>query len=117
MDRPIADQAFGSPVIREWPLPALQQRPDLVRLQASDPQRYPGLFLSSGDAGWDMLFAFPQAVSRITVADGLAGLLSHPAMRLRPTSSQSVNELPFSGGWMCAFAYELGGLFEPAWRW
>jgi anthranilate synthase component I len=114
MDRPIADQAFGSPVIREWPLPALQQRPDLVRLQASDPQRYPGLFLSSGDAGWDMLFAFPQAVSRITVADGLAGLLSHPAMRLRPTSSQSVNELPFSGGWMCAFAYELGGLFEPS---
>jgi anthranilate synthase component I len=61
-----------------------------------------------------MLFAFPQAVSRITVADGLAGLLSHPAMRLRPTSSQSVNELPFSGGWMCAFAYELGGLFEPS---
>jgi len=114
MDRPIADQAFGSPVIREWPLPCGQQRPDLVRLQASDPQRYPGLFLSSGDSGWDMLFAFPQAVSRITVAEGLSGLQSHPAMRLRPTSSQSVHELPFSGGWLCAFAYELGGLFEPS---
>jgi anthranilate synthase component I len=22
--------------------------------------------------------------------------------------------LPFSGGWLCALAYELGGLFEPS---
>jgi len=114
MDRPIADQAFGPPVIREWPLPSSRQRPDLVRLQASDPQCYPGLFLSSGDAGWDMLFAFPQAVSKVTVTDGLAGLQSHPAMRLRPTPSQSAHDLPFIGGWLCAFAYELGGLFEPS---
>jgi anthranilate synthase component 1 len=114
MDRPIADQAAVSPIIREWPLPSGQQRPDLVQLQASNPQRYPGLFLSSGDAGWDMLFAFPQSVSAITVAEGLAGLQSHPAMRLRPASPQSACELPFSGGWLCAFAYELGGLFEPS---
>ena len=114
MDRPIADQTFGSTVIRECSLRSGQGRPDLIRLQASDPQRYPGVFLSSGDAGWDILFAFPQAVSRITVADGLAGLQSQPAMRLRPTPSRSAPGLPFSGGWLCAFAYELGGLFEPS---
>jgi anthranilate synthase component 1 len=95
--------------IREWP-----QRPDLARLQASNPQRYPGLLLSSCDSGWDMLFAFPQDATRIG-ADGLHGLQSHPAMQLRPVPSpQSGHGLPFTGGWLCAFAYELGGLFEPS---
>ena len=95
--------------IREWP-----QRPDLARLQASNPQRYPGLFLSSGDSGWDLLFAFPQDSARITVAEGLHGLRAHPAMQLQPAPTRSGHELPFSGGWLCAFAYELGGLFEPS---
>ncbi|MBI1283487.1 MAG: aminodeoxychorismate synthase component I [Thiobacillus sp.] len=96
--------------IQEWP-----QRPDLARLQASNPQRYPGLFLSSGDSGWDVLFAFPQDTTRITVATGLSGLQGHPAMQLRPfAASRSDNDLPFVGGWLCAFAYELGGLFEPS---
>jgi len=95
--------------IREWP-----QRPDLVGLQASNPQRYPGLFLSSGDTGWDVLFAFPQDTTRITATDGLRGLQSHPAMQLHPRqSTPSAHGLPFIGGWLCAFAYELGGLFEP----
>lgn len=93
--------------IREWP-----QRPDLAGLQASNPERYPGLFLSSGDTGWDVLFAFPQDRTCITVADGLDGLQSHPAMQLRPAPSSQ--DLPFAGGWLCAFAYELGGLFEPS---
>jgi anthranilate synthase component 1 len=96
--------------IQEWP-----QRPDLARLQASNPQRYPGLFLSSGDTGWDVLFAFPQDTTRITATEGLSGLQAHPAMQLRPlAASPSEHELPFSGGWLCAFAYELGGLFEPS---
>lgn len=95
---------------QEWP-----QRPDLARLQASNPQRYPGLFLSSGDTGWDVLFAFPQDTTRITTTEGLSGLQAHPAMQLRPlATSPSENDLPFVGGWLCAFAYELGGLFEPS---
>jgi anthranilate synthase component 1 len=93
--------------IREWP-----QRPDLAGLQASNPERYPGLFLSSGDTGWDVLFAFPQDRTRITLADGLEGLQAHPAMQLHPAPSDQ--HLPFAGGWLCAFAYELGGLFEPS---
>jgi anthranilate synthase component 1 len=96
--------------IQEWP-----QRPDLARLQASDPQRYPGLFLSSGDTGWDVLFAFPQDTTRITTVEGLPGLQSHPAMQLRPLQcARSDHDLPFVGGWLCAFAYELGGLLEPS---
>jgi anthranilate synthase component 1 len=96
--------------IQEWP-----QRPDLARLQASNPQRYPGLFLSSGDTGWDVLFAFPQDTTRISATEGLSGLQVHPAMQLRPfRSRQPDHGLPFAGGWLCAFAYELGGLFEPS---
>ena len=95
--------------IREWP-----RRPDLVGLQASNPQRYPGLFLSSGDTGWDVLFAFPQGTTRIATADGLRAFQSHPAMQLGVhPSAQSAHGLPFIGGWLCVFAYELGGLFEP----
>lgn len=102
------------PEIREWSLPSNTLRPDLIQLQAAHPRRYPGLFLSSGDAGWDVLFAYPRDVVRIAAVDGLDGLQSHPAMQLQPASPQSSHELPFSGGWLCAFAYELGGLFEPS---
>jgi len=110
-----ATDRLVTPEIREWPLQAEQARPDLVRLQASDPQRYPGLFLGSGDTGWDVLFAFPQDTTHITAADGLRGLQAHPAMQLQPLRSARFDHgLPFSGGWLCAFAYELGGLFEPS---
>jgi len=105
----MSQASLTPPEIREWP-----HQPDLVRLQASHPQRYPGLFLSSGDAGLDVLFAFPQDITRIEAADGLHGLQAHPAMQLRPASFSSNHDLPFSGGWLCAFAYELGGLFEPS---
>ncbi len=113
MDRPIAPQQTAPPETREWPIPTSRLRPDLIGLQAAHPQRYPGLFLSSGDSGWDMLFAFPQDTVRMTAAGGLNALRSHPAMQLQPTSG-TLPELPFSGGWICTFAYELGGLFEPS---
>jgi anthranilate synthase component 1 len=96
------------PHVRDWP-----QRPELVRLQASSPQRYPGLFLSAGDSGWDVLFAFPRDVARIRAADGLQRLQAHPAMQQPAIPSASAEGLPFTGGWLCALAYELGGLFEP----
>ena len=107
-----AVDSLSTPEIQEWPLPPDGLRPDLVGLQASNPQRYPGLFLSSGDSGWDVLFAFPQDTTRVTAADGLSALQSHPAMQLQPFHSD--HGLPFTGGWLAAFAYELGGLFEPS---
>jgi len=107
VDRPIAADQAGTPITQDWPHP-----PDLAGLQASNPQRYPGLFHSSGDSGWDVLFAFPQDVARISAADGLRGLQAHPAMQIQPF--QSGHDLPFGGGWLCALAYELGGVFEPS---
>ena len=96
--------------IREWPHP-----PDLIRLQAADPQRYPGLLVSSGDAGWDVLFAFPQDIVYFAARDGVETLASHPAMRIQPSASAADRHgLPFTGGWLAGFAYELGGLFEPS---
>ncbi len=96
--------------IREWP-----QRPDLIGLQAASPQRYPGLFLSSGDSGWDILFAFPGDITRFGVVDGLRRLQLHPAMRIHPRDQvQAEPDLPFAGGWLCALGYELGGVFEPS---
>lgn len=95
--------------LREWP-----SRPDLIRLQASNPRRYPGLFASSGDSGWDVLFAFPQDVARFAAGD-LDALCAHPAMRQIPQqSANNETSLPFTGGWLCALAYELGGQFEPS---
>lgn len=108
-DRPIASAQPDTPEIRAWP-----HRPDLAGLQAANPGRYPGLLFSSDDHGWDVLFAFPQDVTRIAASDGLSRLRAHPAMGLKPAlARRSGADLPFSGGWLCAFAYELGGLFEP----
>ncbi len=110
-----AADRLDTPEIREWPYPQNQLRPDLVALQAAYPQRYPGLIQSSGDTGWDVLFAFPQDVDQFSLADGLEGLRAHPAMQGSPYRGlQSPFEPPFSGGWLCAFSYELGGVFEPS---
>jgi anthranilate synthase component 1 len=104
----MAADKSGALEMREWPYPL-----DLVRLQASNPQRYPGLFHSSGDSGWDVLFAFPRDIARISALDGLERLRAHPAMQAQTGAPHTDRDLPFSGGWLCAFAYELGGLFEP----
>ena len=110
-----AADRLDTPEIREWPYQSDQLRPDLVALQAAHPQRYPGLIQSSGDTGWDVLFAFPQDAVRFTLADGHDGLRAHPAMQGNPYRSiQTDSDLPFSGGWLCAFSYELGGMFEPS---
>ena len=92
---------------------------DLAALQAAHPERYPGLLRTTGtDRGWDILFAFPQQIDRISFADGLSALIQHPAMQLRTnrvggTSERPSGSLPFTGGWLVFFAYELGGLLEP----
>ena len=106
---PLADR-LNVPVIRTLPH---ARCPDLVRLQAAHPDRYPGLFRGSGDAGWDILFAFPQDVFELAPGDTLAALAVHPAMQLSPVASPDA-DVPFSGGWLCALSYELGSLFEPS---
>ena len=97
-----------APETREWP-----HTPDLIRLQAAYPERYPGLLVSSADAGWDVLFAFPQETVAFSARDGIDALAAHPAMQIQPRAhGESEDGLPFTGGWLAGFAYELGGLFE-----
>jgi anthranilate synthase component 1 len=85
---------------------------DLAAIQAADPERYPGLFRTTGtNSGWDILFAYPQDIARI---ETLAALSAHPAMALRaaPSELDTAGALPFSGGWLAFLSYELGGWFE-----
>jgi len=97
-----------TPDIREWP-----GRPDLIRLQAAYPQRYPALFVSTGDSGWDVLFAFPRDTIQFGSSE-LDALRAHPAMQAPSLSPTAPSGLPFRGGWLVALAYELGGAFEPS---
>ena len=93
---------------------------DLAAIQAARPDRYPGLFRTTGtDSGWDILFGFPQQIDRISLADGLPALIRHPAMQLRTRGPHEDSALlplplPFTGGWLVFFAYELSGLLEPS---
>ncbi len=89
---------------------------DLTAIQAMDPERYPGLFRTTGtDSGWDILFGFPQQIDRFSIADGMSALALHPAMQLHtPAQNQAGTQLPFTGGWLAFMAYELSGLLEPS---
>jgi anthranilate synthase component 1 len=90
---------------------------DLAAIQAAHPDRYPGLFRTTGaDEGWDILFGFPQQFDCFYSGSGLADLQQHPAMTLPAgkLNNTLIDSLPFSGGWLVFLAYELGGLLEPS---
>jgi anthranilate synthase component 1 len=102
-------------LVRDWPLPPGRAAPDLIALQAAQPDRYPGLFLGSADRGWDILFAFPQDIARFDATEDFASLQAHAAMQIQPQAHTPRSEdLPFRGGWLCALSYELGAWFEPS---
>lgn len=101
-------------LVRDWPLPPGRAAPDLIALQAAQPDRYPGLFLGSADSGWDILFAFPQDAARFDATEDFAALQAHAAMQIQPQAQGRSEDLPFRGGWLCALSYELGAWFEPS---
>ncbi len=101
-------------LVRDWPLPPGRAAPDLIALQAAQPDRYPGLFLGSADSGWDILFAFPQNTIRFAATEDFAALQAHAAMHIQPQAQPRSKDLPFHGGWLCALSYELGAWFEPS---
>lgn len=88
--------------------------PDLLALKAAQPGRYPALFSTGGQAGWDILFAFPQTAHVLPAnatarqADEFFSSLPQPSPAIH-----SEKALPFTGGWLLALSYELGGVFEP----
>lgn len=88
--------------------------PDLLALKAAQPRRYPALFATGGQAGWDILFAFPHTAHVLPAnatahqADEFFSRLPQPSRTIRPDKA-----LPFTGGWLLALSYELGSVFEP----
>lgn len=92
-----------------WP-----DAPDLLALKAALPERYPALFKTGGANGWDILFAFPLQTQTLystaseAEANTFFSLLPQLAQKGEPSA------LPFTGGWLLALSYELGGLLEPA---
>lgn len=98
-----------------WP----GSQPDLLALKAARPERYPALFSTGGNVGWDILFAFPQQQHALFGSADKAGVTDFfarfPALATKQTVSNNVAAgLPFSGGWLLAFSYELGGMLEPS---
>ena len=65
---------------------------DLAAIQATRPDRYPGLLRTTGiDSGWDILFGFPQQIDRVTLADGLESRVVRP-LRSTKIASEAKKE-------------------------
>ncbi|GLS05922.1 hypothetical protein GCM10007860_30850 [Chitiniphilus shinanonensis] len=89
---------------------ALDSAPDLPALAAAHPELFPALYQSSGDTGWDLLFALPQR--RLTYsAAGQRTFLSDIAEL--PLGGTPAGPLPFYGGWALYVGYEMLEAFEP----
>ena len=113
-----------SPFLRQ----PLAQMPDLRRLAALDPARYPCLLESvvhdSPQSRWDLLLAFPQ--SRLVLDaggslhldgeqvddHGFLGALDRIWQDARTPAAD--DGLPFHGGWALYLAYELAQEIEPS---
>ena len=109
------------------------QRFDLFSLVRSNTQRYPFLLEStareeqqqSQTARYDILLCHPQLTLRKTCdgmlqldGDAYAGDAFLPALdqlwREQRQQTNSLSELPFSGGWFIYLAYELAAEIEPS---
>lgn len=104
--------------------------PDLARLHALHPARYPHLLESvargAPQARYDILFAFPQSTLRLTasgqlLADGQRSAhrfldALDRAWRHEQITTTDHPPLPFSGGWFLYLGYELAGEIESGLR-
>jgi anthranilate synthase component I len=121
-----ADPSAAGLLVRE-----LAVAHDLLGLAALDPARYPCLLQSvavgGGDAGWDVLCAFPQdclrldadgrvrdAAGRVHGSDFFAALDALWQSQRRSSAEHAA--LPFRGGWALFLGYELAATVEPVLR-
>lgn len=93
------------------PVRLLPAAPDLIALHASDPARFPALLQSSADAGWDILFALPDARRVYGALDGAS--FASDLRALECTGPAPEAGLPFGGGWVAYLGYELLTEYEP----
>lgn len=90
---------------------ALAAVPDLVALAAAHPAHFPYLLQSSGDAGWDILFALPESVRVYGEGEGRALYDDLAAIAVAP--QPRMHDLPFTGGWFTYLGYEWLETLEP----
>lgn len=96
------------------PVRKLSFLPDLLRLAAGNPERYPYLLETHGSAGWEILFAFPQ-YSEIAQPDDPQPFLPRLDRLWREQKvAASDTFLPFHGGWFLYLGYELLHQIEPS---
>lgn len=91
-----------------WP-----NAPDLLALKAAMPGHYPALFKTGGANGWDILFAFPQQTQTLHSDACEPEISAFFSVLPRLAEQDALSSLPFTGGWLLALSYELGGLLEP----
>lgn len=89
----------------------LHAAPDFTALAAHAPAIFPYLLQSSGDKGWDMLFALPQSLRLYSADDGAAFVADLAALPITPV--ENPHRLPFTGGWFAYLGYDLLSVFEP----
>jgi anthranilate synthase component 1 len=98
------------------PVELLPFRPDLGALAAQFSRLFPCLLQSSGDSGWDILFASPRASQRFVTGQQQAFLdyLDQQWAQRSPDPVPDVHApaLPFRGGWCVYAGYEVLECFE-----
>ncbi|WP_293760285.1 aminodeoxychorismate synthase component I [uncultured Aquitalea sp.] len=87
----------------------LDYLPDLLALHAAHREALPYLLMSSGDQGWDMLFAQSERTV-YREGEGEAFLDALRALPLQPAARRA--DVPFIGGWFVYLAYDLLSHFE-----
>ncbi|WP_024303778.1 aminodeoxychorismate synthase component I [Pseudogulbenkiania sp. MAI-1] len=86
--------------------------PDLLALHAADRAHFPYLLMSSGEQGWDMLFALPGETRLFY--DGEGGAFLDAVRAITPQPVVNPHGLPFVGGWFVFLGYDLLSEFEPS---
>lgn len=84
---------------------SLSQIPDLLVLQASDPDYFPFLLQGVGDRGWDILMAGPESLQIYAQpGDAFAFWRDISLLSFNPAEN---GPFPFIGGWFVYLGYEL----------
>ncbi|WP_137010086.1 aminodeoxychorismate synthase component I [Aquitalea aquatilis] len=84
--------------------------PDLLALHAARRADFPYLLMSSGEQGWDMLFA---AHSTTLYHAGEGEALVEALRQFQPQAVDNPHHLPFVGGHFLYLGYDLLSQFEP----
>lgn len=90
---------------------SLDNIPELTALHAAECAHFPYLLSSTGQQGWDILFALPQQQTLYFAGEEAQFFADLAALK---TDAPPIEcPFPFSGGWFVFLAYELLSAIEP----